>query len=270
MEIVLLIVLIAAAFIFGASRSSGPSKGRPGTSSSRTAAAPQQTAGGKQSVLQANESWLRERWHAAKAQPQQFPHWYWEEATDKQRARLAKEGVSIPSSCSKGQHSDVIGLFVDADPEDLDMLKFFGIALKGAQRNETRAKHEVAALNADPEKQRAWRSRPANPLHREFYRFLGERPPTGLTVEQAEARMRDADDALTEAQRDEWDAIENMVDEFEDREFRSDVEIRKPSPADIRAAIAALKADGKDADDPYELAEKLLAMKPTLARESAG
>jgi hypothetical protein len=131
--------------------------------------------------------------------------------------------------------------------------------------NETRAGHEAAKLDADPEKQRAWSQR-ATASQKEFYRFIGEKPPARLTFEQAAAKIAEASDKLTEKQQAEWDAFESLLDEFEDREFRSDMDIRKPSAADIRSAMAALSADGKEFDDPCDVAEKLLEMKPSLAR----
>ena len=241
-------------------------------SSSTHSGSPSRTgATGKQRILEANDEWLRERWRMADAEKaagnlQHFPKWYFDEATDRQRSRLAEEGVSIARSATKGQHSDVIGLFEEPDDDDIEKLRFFGVTLKGPLLNQTRARHEVAKLHADPEKQRAWLMRPASALQKEFYRFIGEKLPAGLTFEQAEAKMHDALESMTEALQDDWSALESLIDEFDDREFRSDVEIRKPSIEDIRAAIAALKAEGKDMDDPYEVAYKLLEMKPALSR----
>jgi hypothetical protein len=266
MEIILIGMVIAIVWWFFRAASHS-SSGRT------TSAIDRSSTRSKEAILQANEEWLRERWRMADAEKaggklQHFRKWYFEGATDRQRNRLAKDGVSIASSATKGQHSDVIGLFEEPDTADIEKLKFFGVTLKGPLLNQTRARHEAAKLDTDPEKQRAWLRRPATALQREFYRFIGEKPPAGLTFEQVEAKMHVAFESMPEAQRDEWSALESLIDEFEDREFRSDVEIRKPSIADIRAAMAALKSDGGQIDDPYEIAEKLLEMKPALARAS--
>lgn len=271
MEFVLIVVVVVVVLMFiGALGGSSSRSGASGRSSGSAA----RSSNPKQRVLEANDAWLRERWAAAEADQtagntQRFPAWYFDEATDRQRNRLTEDGIRLTSGASKGQHSDVIGLFVEPEPEELEMLKFFGIVLKGPLRNQTRARHEIAIVQADPEKQRAWLTRPADALQREFYRFIGAKPPAGLTFEQAEAKMGDAQATLTEAQRDEWSMLENLVEEFEDRELRSDLEIRKPSPADIRAAMQALKSEGMEADDPYTIAEKLLVIKPALKRSGA-
>lgn len=229
---------------------------------------------GKQRVIEENEPWLRDRWRLAKAEQESgalkvFPKWYFDDPTDRQLARLEAEGINISSGASKGQVSDYIGLFVDPEPDELEMLKFFDVQLKGPMRNQTRARHEIALIEADPEKQRAWRTRPADPLQKEFYRFIGSKPPAGVTFEQAAGKMSETLHTLTEAQQDEWADIENMVEEFDDREFRADVEIRRPSAADVRSAMTALKSEGKDPTDPYAVADKLRDLKPSLAREAS-
>ena len=262
-----IIVLVVLALLGGMggskqTRSSGSSTGSGRAISSR------------QAVLDANMPWLRERWHAAETEEKSgtyklFPKWYFDDASDRQRDRLARDGLRLSSGASKGQHSDAIGLFEPPEPEALEILKFFDIALKGPLRNETRARHEVAKILADPEKQRAWLARPAEPLQREFYRFIETKPPAGLTFEQAENKMREVLPTLKEQQQDEWADFSNIVEEFDDREFRADVEIKKPSPTDIRTAMAALKAEGKAADDPYEIADKLRSLKPSLSRQGS-
>lgn len=268
--IVIVVVLsLLSAVGRGSSRSSAATRSGSGLGGSTDSSSHGSTS--KQRVLEANEQWLRERWRMAEAGKvagnfQHFQKWYFDEATDRQRNRLAEDRISITRGATKGQHSDVIGLFKEPDGEDIEKLKFFGVSLKGPLRNQTRARHEVAKLNSDPEKQRAWLTRPASAIQKEFYRFIGGKPPAGLTHEQAEAKMSEAMETMTEAQQDEWSTLENLTEEFDDREFRDDAEIRKPSPADIRSAMAALKAEGKEIDDPYEIAKKLLEIKPALAR----
>jgi hypothetical protein len=282
-EIILILLLVVGviAYLGAAGRSSRSSsttrsstQSSTRSSSTRSESPSRSGSTGKQRILEANDEWLRERWRMADAEKaagnlQHFPNWYFDEATDRQRNKLAEQGVSIARSATKGQHSDVIGLFEEPDDEEIEKLRFFGVTLKGSLLNQTRARHEVAKVHADPEKQRAWLMRPASALQKEFYRFIGEKPPAGLTFEQAEAKMHNVHESMTEAQQDEWSTLESLIDDFEDREFRNDVEIRKPSIADIRAAMAALKAEGAEFEDPYEVAEKLLKIKPALARASA-
>lgn len=270
MDVILIIVVVVAVLVALGAMSRGKSRSA-GSSRSRSSS-PESSA--KQCILDANLAWLSERWKMAETEQasgnlKHFPKWYFDEPTDRQAKRIADDGLSIKGKGTKGQYSDIIGLFVAPEDEELEKLKFFGVALKGPTLNQTRARHELAKIDSDPERQRAWLSRPASPLQKEFYRFIGEKAPPKLTHEQAEAKMQEAMEKLTEAQQDEWSTLENLVEEFEDREFRSDVAIRKPLPADIRAAIAALKAQGQEVDDPYDIAEKLLEIKSSLARGDA-
>jgi hypothetical protein len=227
----------------------------------------------KQRALEANRQWLDERWRMAESEKaagslKHFPHWFFDKATDRQRERLTRDGVKVSGNATKGQLSDIIGLFVEPGSEELEKLKFYEVRLKGALRNQTRARHELATLASDPEKERAWLMRPATAMQKEFYRFIGEKPPAGLTAEQAEARMLAVLDEMPDAQQNEWYEYEHLVDMFSDSEFRADVEIRKPTLGDIRAAMMALKAAGGAFDDPYDVADKLLEIKPALERES--
>ncbi|MGQ0751611.1 MAG: hypothetical protein ACT4PS_13840 [Betaproteobacteria bacterium] len=261
MEVLLLIIvgLVVLAIVGSGWRSPSASADKGGRASR------------EQRIIDANMDWLRERWRMADAEKAagnlvHFPKWYFDDATDRQRSRLEQDGVNVSGNPTKGQASDIIGLFQDPETDLLEKLKFFDITLKGPLLNETRVRHEAAKLDSDPAKQSAWAQRPASALQKEFYRFIGERPPARLTFQQAEAYIGEAMEKLSEQQQAEWDAFESLMDEFEDREFRSDVEIRKPTPADIRAAMAALKAGGQDFDDPFDVAEKLLEMKPSLAR----
>jgi len=162
-ECILFIVVAVVVLMFiGAMR--GPSTS---STSNRRGSESSDGATGKQRILKANEPWLKDRWHMASAQKaagdlRHFPRWYFDEATDRQRAGLVADGVRITPGASKGQLSDTIGLFEEPDSEDLEKLKFFGIALKGPMLNQTRARHEVALLDSDPEKQCARLARPAS------------------------------------------------------------------------------------------------------------
>lgn len=263
MDVILFVIVIVVALLL---------LGRLGRGSSTARADPGSRGSiGKQRILEANDEWLRERWRMADAEQatgnlKHFPKWYFDEPTDSQKYRIEEDGLSIRGKRTKGQYSDIIGLFVEPDDDEREKLKFFGATLKGSMLNQTRARHELAKIDSDPQKQRAWLSRPASTIQKEFYRFIGTKPPAGLTYEQAEAKMMEMMEKLTEAQQDEWSKFEEVVEEFEDRDFRSAMEIRKPSIADIRSAMVALKAEGKAVDDPSEIAGKLILIKPSLMR----
>lgn len=269
MEFILAIAVVAAVLWFLSRGSSTGSRAARATARSSSST---DDSTDRQRILDANRRWLEERWNLAKTekaagQLKHFPHWWFDEPTQRQRERLQRDGVALSGTVTKGQLSDIIGLFEEPEADVLAKVKFFGVSLKGIEANQTRVRHEATKLDQHPDKVQLWLKRPASPIQKEFYKFIGEKAPRRLTYEEAEAKRDAALEALSEAHQDEWSAFESLVEEFEDREFRSDVEIRKPSPADIRAAMAALKAEGKvTIDDPYEVAEKLLDMKPGLAR----
>lgn len=200
---------------------------------------------------------------------QSFGTWYFDAPTERQIERLKRERISIHAGATKGEVSDVIGLFVEPDDEDLEKLNFFDVKLQGALRNQTRARHEVAKLDSEPKNEMASARRPATAMQKEFYKFIESKPPVGLTYEQAEKAIGEALEVMPEPKSEEWDSFESLVSDFDDRDFRGDVGIRKPTIAEIRKAVDALKVENKERDDvydPYIVAEKLLEIKPSLAR----
>ena len=52
-------------------------------------------------------------------------------------------------------------------------------------------------------------------------------------------------ETLSEEKQNEWDCIEGLLVDFQDREFLADAGMRKPTISDIREAVAALKS-GRD------------------------
>lgn len=223
--------------------------------------------------LDENMPWLSERWAAARREgagrtQSHFPSWYFEDSTQRQHARASALDVSLPPSASKGQFSDVIGLFDDADEDDLEKLAFFGVKLTGSNRNASRARHEVSLLDADPESAQRWAARPPSKLQKEFFRFAGVKAPPALTAVSADVVIKNELKRLPAEQSDSWDAFTHVVDEFNDPDFREGEGIRKPSLSDLRAAFQALAArqGGHDYPDAGTVADYLLMQKPELAK----
>lgn len=223
--------------------------------------------------LDENMPWLSERWSAARAEDaahtrSRFPSWYFEDSTQRQHARADALGVILSSAASKGQFSDVIGLFDDADEDDLDKLVFFGIKLTGANRNASRARHEISLLDADPDSAQRWAARPPSKLQKEFFRFVSVKAPPGLTAISADALIGKELKQLPARDSDSWNAFTHVVDEFKDPEFREGEGIRKPALSDLRTAFQALAARQGDNDypDAGTVAEYLLLQKPELAK----
>lgn len=174
--------------------------------------------------LDENMSWLSERWtlaraHEAGQRPLQFPSWYFDDSTDRQRQKLDELGLGFPSSASKGQFSDVIGLFSDPESDDVEKLKFFGVKLAASALNESRVSHELALLNNAPETAQRWVDRPVTKIQKEFYRFAGQKVPTGLTAVQATDLIDQALTQFNPEQRNAWLNFVEVVDEFNAPDF---------------------------------------------------
>lgn len=223
--------------------------------------------------LDENMPWLSERWSAARTEDAagtslRFPSWYFEDSTQRQHARADALGVSLSLAASRGQFSDVIGLFEDADEDDLEKLAFFGIKLTGANRNASRARHEISLLDADPDSAQRWAMRPPSKLQKEFFRFAGVKAPPGLTAISADAVIRKELKQLPAKDSDSWNAFTHVVDEFNDPEFREGEGIRKPALSDLRMAFQTLAArqEGNHYPDAGTIADYMLMQKPELAK----
>jgi hypothetical protein len=219
-----------------------------------------------------NKGWLASRWAEANHQKEagikkDFPIWYFEEATERQTKLLAEKGISLPNGqLSKGQASDVIGLFFPVAESDEQVLKFFKIPAKGL--NQTTAQIEVNKLLAEPENATAWRQRSADVMQKEFYRFFGIKIPTDLTHATANAFIRQHQKVLDSQQLDDWSTYESILDELSDKETCECYDIKKPTMATVRDAVAALRASGKalsDLEDNLDsIAQKIIEMNPAL------
>lgn len=222
-----------------------------------------------------NEAWLHERWKLAQAdaaagRTDMFPSWYFDEPSERQLERLAQEDARATGKVSKGQVSDMIGLFEPAEDDKLEVLRFFKVSVAGM--NQTRARHEAALLMRDPEKAEAWEQRPPSPLQLECLRFFGLPKPTTHAAAQgaissALAELEEKDDPRVQ----EWHHYESVLDRFDDPEaLREEFEIKRPSPALLRRAVEELRNESvsfEQMDDEPELVrDRLLKLKPELLR----
>ena len=179
--------------------------------------------------------------------------------------------MTLLSQLSTLNLQTAIQLFEPMDDRETDILKFFKISLPKELQNETRARHEVAAIFGDPEKAKAWTLRPADAMQKEFFRYFGMKAPPGLTHADAQKVITEAHESKSPEDMRGWNDYDSICEELSDPEFLRDVELKKPSLAVIRTAVEEIKKIGESADasDPFEVAEKILEMKPELARTSA-
>lgn len=226
-------------------------------------------------VFNEHKAWLSSRWAEAKKHNhagdiKTFPSWFFHEATERQLKLLTEKGITLSGGqLSKGQASDVIGLFFPAEECDKEMLRFFKIPIKGF--NQTTASAEVAKLQADPEKAAAWDQRPAEAIQKEFYRFFGVKVPSRQTYLAAAEYISKHQQTLDSQKLDDWNAYEFILEELLDKATRDSFDIKKPSVATIRTAIDALRQSGmslSDLEDDLEIVtQKLIELQPELEKK---
>jgi hypothetical protein len=135
-------------------------------------------------VFNENRVWLENRWQSIEENTDLVSSWYFDAPTERQIERLQDQGLQLTKNkLTKGQVSDLIGLFEKPEEDELEILKFFKHNTKGY--TQTRARHEILALFLKQENKEKWENRPADVLEKEFYRFIGQKVPTGLTKPQA-------------------------------------------------------------------------------------
>jgi hypothetical protein len=234
---------------------------RPGTELKRTV---KRSANPRDQQLAA----LRKHWAAVGKNQIEVPAWYGEPMSDAQHRRLMADGWSFKQrELTKGQASDVIGLGEPPEPVQEEILKFFKIPKRDAP-NQTFARIRIAELKSDPEQWGRWMQRPATPSQRELYRWLGEKPPKGLTSEQASAFLAAASAELDEEKEDAFASLDGILEELDDPEFRKDLEIKKIPIGVIRESIEQLEKEGTPLAEMTadEVADKAIEIRPNLQR----
>jgi len=196
-----------------------------------------------------------------------FPSWYFQEPSDRQLERLERENGRVEGKPTKGQVSDMIGLFEQPEPDSIAILKHFKVSTAGM--NQTLARHEAAMLMRDPEKRSAAEQRPADPDQRDFMSFFGLPVTEGTTHAVAKrvisillAHLEEKDDPRL----DEWRSYESVVEAFDDKEMLAEeLEIKRPAASLLRQAIEELKAEGITfgtmESEPEVVRDRLLKLK---------
>ncbi|QWV11803.1 hypothetical protein [Marinobacter adhaerens] len=258
---IILTVLVA---VFGSAKGKGKKRSRANTKRRNTRAPAKRIA--DREPKPDPYSMLYEHWKRVEAKEVAVPPWYHDPITEHQLNRLKEDGTKLPGRpLSKGQASDLIGLGEEVDPGQFEILKFFkvtGLPLKHGSL----AAIEIDRLLSDPEKASKWINRPATPLQKEYYRYFNIPVPKGLTASEAEEKM--GSDDLTDDQSDEWFAYSELIEELQDKDFREDYDLKKPSLPIIRQAIKqhldqGTKLDALSADD---LVDTILSIKPDLEK----
>lgn len=219
--------------------------------------------------------WLDERWALAERQrgaaDSIFPTWYFDAMTDRQSSRLTADGQLFSAKLTKGQASDLIGLKEPAEDDDLQVLKYFKCSTRGM--NKTRARHEVALLFQSVDNQKLWEMRPASLRQKEFFRFFKIKPQASITKIEAEKLINTTLmelQAISDIRIEHWSTYENILDEFDDPEFRDSYDLKKPSYSQIREAVDFLLTKNhkwSELEDVEIVVECLIEMRPDLVKD---
>ena len=98
-------------------------------------------------VIDDNIDWLRQRWDRIQAEKnsgvlKSVSNWYFDDATAQQLLQIEQLGFNLSNEkISKGQASDIIGLFEPAETKNMTILKNHNVPLNGI--NQTKARELV-------------------------------------------------------------------------------------------------------------------------------
>lgn len=217
--------------------------------------------------------WMQPRWGRATQKQHdednsEFRPWYYEDPTERQLKLINDLGLSkMANGVTKGQASDLIGLFERPDSDELEILKFFKISSRGM--SQTKARDEIGKLFSSGENRTAWEQRPPTVMQKEFYRFFGLPVPKGLTLYQMQSDIDEKLEEMGDEEADEWGDFDCLYDDLIDADSREDYEIKKVSLKVFRDYILGKKAGGVKVSDleVSGVAEELVEMHPELHRE---
>ena len=114
---------------------------------------------------------------------------------------------------------------------------------------------------------------PAEASQKDYYKFFNLPIPKGLTTGvalQQIAEHRAKLEIEDKTQLQEYDAYNEIIEEFDDSDFRETYDVKKPSRAVLNDALSQLKAEGKTYDylssNTDEVVDRVIKIKPDLER----
>ncbi len=117
-------------------------------------------------------------------------------------------------------------------------------------------------------------NKPADAWQKECLKFFGLPVSKGLTLAQAAqiiAVHRKKLEIEDKTQLDEWDAYEEICEQFDEADFREEFELKKVSAKALKEALEALKQEGDTmrslAGDIDKVVDKVIALKPELEKK---
>lgn len=191
-----------------------------------------------------NSDWLNEKWANINGMNES---WYTDEPSDRQLSYLSELGVWVDGSYSKGQVSDLIGLFSDEYSDDqVEILKFFKVSVAGL--NESKADFLVWKLMQDEDNKDRWKDRPLSTLEKAHMRFYGKKVSASVGRKEYEGFVQsvcnydedeDEDTGLHELDV-KWDLVTEFMDVQSDKEFREDNDMKKVPLSKVAAYVKGL------------------------------
>ena len=117
-----------------------------------------------------------------------------------------------------------------------------------------------------------FKNKPADAGQKLFYKFFELPIPKGLTTEQATKNINEYREkiiAQNPSRHDEYIAYLHILEEFDDKEFRSSYEVKKTSSDVLNEALYQLKQEGNTyADlDIQDVVDRVIKLKPELERK---
>jgi hypothetical protein len=276
MELLALLVIAALVLKF-MSRSENKKSASSNSENKKSASSKSEPVTKEEKILQYNTGWIEERWITARKERdtgelKTVPSWFFDDVTDRQLQKIEEIGLKIKGGrLTKGEASDIIGLFEPAEEGDIEILRYFKIPLKNM--NKSKAKYEVLQLFNDPLKKETWKKRPASPMQKEFYKFFGLKVPKALNYEEASKFITKYKMEILEQNEsiiDEWNAYEEVYDMINHIDIREDYELKKISLSLYRSAIDQLKNEGYSlqnlSDEPEIVVDKIIEIKPDIQK----
>ena len=168
-----------------------------------------------------------------------------------------------------GVADDIINMFEPLlDNEQKVILKFFKHKLTGM--NAFKGEWLVYSLRLNSESRKEWEDRPASPIQREFYIFIGQEPPKDLPTCKALAfndnyYKQSTDEDLL----DDWSEMEAIYDVVTEPDDCRAYGIKKVRMGMFKEVVNRLKTDGTPIrkQNPDMFVEKLKRMYPDIERE---
>lgn len=119
-------------------------------------------------------------------------------------------------------------------------------------------------------------NKPAHSRDKEFLKFFGLPIPNGLTTGHAAkmiAEHRRKLETENKTRLDEWDAYEEICEQFDDADFRSEFELKRVSDKMLKEVLDTLKEEGSSmrslADNIDLVVDRVIALKPELKKKEA-